>query len=216
MNPGLIRIWKENRSLVLFILLMFIFRSVCADWNTVPSGSMKPTILEGDRLLVNKIAYDLRIPFTHISLYRISNPARGDIVIFDSEAAGNKLVKRVIGVPGDVVELRDNVLYINGERLSYEESRSTSTTTDKSEDLLGLEHMVRIHNAGSVMSSFQPVSIPAGYYLVLGDNRDNSADSRVIGLVPRAEIVGRTRSVVWSLDYDNYYFPRSDRFLYTL
>ena len=195
---------------------MTVFRSSIADWNTVPTGSMKPTIIEGDRILVNKMAYDIRVPFTHHSLYNIADPARGDIIIFDSKVSDLKLVKRVIGVPGDVVELTDNVLRINGETLSYEDLSSTPVTQDKSEDLLGVPHNVRVRKAGSSLSSFQPVRVPDGFYLALGDNRDNSSDSRVIGFVPRREIVGRTRSVVLSFDYDNYYIPRSDRFFHTL
>src|SRR5687768_2214405 len=94
---------KENRGFILFIFLMLVFRSSFADWNTVPTGSMKPTIVEGDRIWVNKLAYDVRIPFTSISVHQIADPQRGDIVVFDSKAAGNRLVKRVIGLPGDVV-----------------------------------------------------------------------------------------------------------------
>ena len=210
------QILKENKTFFLFIILMTVFRSSIADWNTVPTGSMKPTIIEGDRILVNKMAYDIRVPFTHHSLYNIADPARGDIIIFDSKVSDLKLVKRVIGVPGDVVELTDNVLRINGKTLSYEDLSSTPVTQDKSEDLLGVPHNVRVRKAGSSLSSFQPVRVPNGFYLALGDNRDNSSDSRVIGFVPRREIVGRTRSVILSFDYDNYYIPRSDRFFHTL
>ena len=205
-------LWKNNRSLIIFISLMLVFRSAFADWNTVPTGSMKPTILEGDRILVNRMAYDLRIPFTHISLHKIADPARGDIIIFDSEVTGDKMVKRVIGIPGDVVEMRNNELIINGERLSYADLSTTGVMEDKTEDLLGIEHMIRVHRQGSQLSSFAPVTVPEGVYLALGDNRDNSSDSRVIGFVPRDEIVGRSRSVVMSFNYDNYYIPRSDRF----
>ena len=216
MRNSIRRILKEHKTFFLFIILMTVFRSSIADWNTVPTGSMKPTIIEGDRILVNKMAYDIRVPFTHHSLYNIADPARGDIIIFDSKVSHLKLVKRVIGVPGDVVELTDNVLRVNGETLSYEDLSSTSVTQDKSEDLLGVQHNVRVRKAGSSLSSFQPVRVPDGFYLALGDNRDNSSDSRVIGFVPRREIVGRTRSVVLSFDYDNYYIPRSDRFFHTL
>ena len=216
MNMSFNKIWKENRSLLFFLALMFVFRSSFADWNTVPSGSMKPTILEGDRLLVNKMAYDLRIPFTHISIYEISDPVRGDIVIFDSEAANRKLVKRVIGIPGDTVELRDNILFINGERISYRNVSSNEVTTDNYENIFGTEHLVRVNNSGSEWSNFPPVTVPLGYYLALGDNRDESADSRVIGFVPRKEIVGRSRSVVLSFNYENFYIPRGDRFFHSL
>ena len=216
MNKWCLQVLKEHRSLLCFVILMTVFRSSFADWNTVPTGSMKPTILEGDRILVNKMAYDIRIPFTLTSLYKTGDPARGDIIIFDSTASDLKLVKRVIGIPGDVVELENNVLRINGEQLSYDSISSTRSTEDLSENLLGLEHVVRVNKSGSSLSSFQPVTVPADYYLALGDNRDNSSDSRVIGFVPRREIVGRTRSVVMSFNYDNYYIPRSDRFFHAL
>lgn len=193
-----------------------MFRSVFADWNTIPTGSMKPTILEGDRILVNRIAYDVRIPFTHISLHKISDPARGDIIIFDSKAAGNKLVKRVIGTPGDIVAMKNNIIFINGKRLSYRFISSTTSTIYESENLSGVKHLIRVEKTSSDFSSFNPVKVPSGYYLVLGDNRDNSADSRIIGFVPRAEIVGRTRCVILSFNYDNFYIPRSGRFFHTL
>lgn len=213
MKPRLLKLWKENRTFILFILLMFIFRSAIADWNQVPTGSMKPTILIGDRILVNKMAYDIRIPFTHISLYKLSDPKRGDIIIFDSAVSGKRLVKRVVGLPGDVVALDHNVLIIDGEKLSYQVESVSSAGMDEMEDLFGVEHLIRIHkNYQSRLSSFAPVVVPQDHYLVLGDNRDNSADSRIIGFVPRKEIVGRARRVVMSLDYNHYYLPRSGRF----
>lgn len=209
--------WKEYKSLLLFFALIFVFRSVVADWNHVPTGSMKPTILEGDQILVNKLAYDIRLPFTNIHLLKLSDPVRGDVIVFDSKASGNKLVKRVIGVPGDVVSLKDNSLTINGEPLKYEEVASTRSTTDKQEkNLLGTEYLIRTGKHGSELSNFQAVKVPTDYYLALGDNRDNSADSRVIGFIPRNEIVGRSKSVVLSFNYDNFYIPRKDRFFHTL
>lgn len=206
----------KNRAFLLFIFFMFMFRSAVADWNEVPTGSMKPTIIEGDRILVNKAAYDIRIPFTHVSLHRVSDPATGDIVVFDSAAAGKRLVKRVVGVPGDVVELTDNILHINERPLEYAPHASSGVTVDLTEELLGIAHKIRVTKGGSRLSSFSPVEVPAGHYLVLGDNRDASADSRVIGFVPRKEIVGRTRSVVVSLNYDKFYLPRPDRVFRTI
>ena len=208
---------KENKGLFIFIILMSVFRSGVADWNVVPTGSMKPTIVEGDRILVNKMAYDIRIPFTHISLVKRADPERGDIVVFDSEQSGKRLVKRVIGIPGDIVEMKNNVLIINGQNITYRDMHPSVAGRDKVEDLLGIKHIVRINEAEkSYFSTFKPVSVPEGHYLVLGDNRDNSADSRVIGFIPRQEIVGRSRSVVLSLNYENYYMPRSERFFQPL
>ena len=247
----LAKLLKEYQSLLIFIALMSVFRSAVADWYTVPTGSMNPTIVEGDRIFTNKMAYDIRIPFTHVSLYQTGEPARGDIIIFDSKAAGNRLVKRVIGMPGDTVELRDNQLFINHQAIEYKDSaaatdteelsaslnlesqtkfsekqqaqyanpaghQSNLITQDRVENLLGIKHHIRVSQSGTNRSSFKEVTLPRGYYLALGDNRDNSADSRVIGFVPRDEIIGRTESVVMSFNYDNYYLPRSDRFFHSL
>ncbi|MBX2882327.1 MAG: signal peptidase I [Granulosicoccus sp.] len=216
MNRGLITFWKENRGLLVFLLLMFMFRSAIADWNEVPTSSMKPTIVEGDRILVNKLAYDIRVPFTKQSLVKLADPMRGDIIIFDSEVSDKRLVKRVVGVPGDMVELTDNKLIINGKPLQYQTVLRSRMVKHQREDLLGIQHDIWVRESGSQLSNFTAVRVPQGYYLVLGDNRDNSADSRVIGLIPRGEIIGRSKRVVMSLNYDNYYIPRRERFLHPL
>lgn len=204
-------LWKEHRSFVVFLLLMFCFRSAIADWNDVPTGSMKPTLIEGDRISVNKMAYDLRIPFTTISLYKIADPARGDIAIFESKVAGKRLVKRVVGLPGDTVAMKNNRLFINGQAVDYRPGNEYAD--DQVELLPGKTHAVKIEASVSSLANFNPVTVPADHYLMLGDNRNNSADSRVIGFVPRSEFVGRSRGVVLSFDYDNYFLPRGERFL---
>src|SRR5258706_16052730 len=195
------KLWNEYQAFTLFVVLMVIFRSALADWNSVPTGSMKPTIVEGDRILVNKLAYDLRIPLTHVSIVRIADPRRGDIVVFDSKAADTRLVKRVVGLPGDVVEMRDNRLRINGIEARYSNVEYTADAMFAIESYAGMRHRIELALAGaSRLSSFGPVEVPQDRYLMLGDNRDNSADSRVHGFVPRAEIVGVARSVVLSFD----------------
>ena len=214
MSNYLKKTWKENRAFVVFVVLMFIFRSAVADWNHVPTGSMKPTILEGDHIFVNKMAYDIRFPFTHVSLLKLADPKRGDIVIFDSSVSGKRLVKRTIGIPGDVVAMHENVLYINGQALNYLDEAELKA--EKTENLLGQQYRIRTLPGGGYLSSFAPVRVPEGHYLVLGDNRDNSSDSRVIGFIPRQEIVGRSSKVVLSLDYENYYLPRGGRFLHSI
>ena len=207
------KLWRENRGFALFIVLMVIFRSSLADWNVVPSGSMRPTIVEGDRILVNKAAYDLRLPLTHIPLLTYAEPQRNDIVVFDSEAADMRMVKRVVGLPGEMVEMRDNRLFINGMAARYTVERQQGRNLFVRERYAGLDHTIRIDlERASPLRNFGPVTVPDGHYLVLGDNRDNSADSRVYGFIPRREIVGRSREVVLSLDYDDYYLPRSGRF----
>lgn len=107
--------WREwARPLLTVLLITCSIRSAIADWNDVPTGSMKPTILEGDRVFVNKLAYDLKIPFTTRHLAEWSDPRRGDIVVFFSPADGTRMVKRVIGLPGDRIELARNQLFVNG------------------------------------------------------------------------------------------------------
>jgi signal peptidase I len=205
-------VWKENKRIILFVLLMLFFRGVIADWNVVPTGSMKPTIVEGDRIWVDRIAYDLKIPFTDISIKRIAEPKRGDIIVFDSKAADKRLVKRVMGLPGDIVEMKNEVLYINGVKAQYRILDRGPDYVTAMESILGVSHKVRIKNHPMPLDSFPPVRVPENHYLVFGDNRRESADSRVYGFVPRHELIGRSASVVMSLNYDHYYLPRADRF----
>ena len=217
MKHSISDIMKNNRHFIVFIFLMVIFRTSIADWNSVPTGSMKPTIIEGDRIWVNKLAYDINIPFTHISLKHFADPQYGDIIIFDSANADKRLVKRVIGLPGDTVAMTNNNLIINGKALDYK-------IMDQEKNKLVIEeinnksvHRIQlIYPLVNQYSSFHSLTIPDQYYLVLGDNRNNSADSRFIGLVPRKEIIGRAQHVVMSLNYDNYYLPRINRFMTTL
>lgn len=216
MKVYLTTLYRDNKSVLLFIVLMCVFRSAIADWNEVPTGSMQPTIVEGDRIWVNKLAYDVSTPFVNYSLLKLADPIRGDIIVFDSAPADKRLVKRVVGIPGDTIAMIDNVLYINQQPLSYENNVAKGHFSEVTENLLGVQHRIRVANNGSRLSSFTPLTIPVDYYLAMGDNRDNSADSRVIGLIPRDEIIGRANKVVMSLNYDNYYLPRTERFLHTL
>lgn len=113
-------LWREwFRPLLIIAAVMFSFRSAVADWNDVPTGSMKPTILEGDRIFINKVAYDLRFPFTTWRMARWSHPSWGDIVVLLSPEDGKRLVKRVVGLPGDVIDVRSGRLLLNGEVADY-------------------------------------------------------------------------------------------------
>lgn len=203
---------------------MLVFRSAVADWNQVPSGSMKPSILAGDRIVVDKLAYDLRVPFTLLRLAHWDDPRRGDIVTFPSPADERLFVKRVIGVPGDVIELDANRLVVNGEAARYTPltDREISTLVEHGsghyhyfyEEIGGDRRVVMFNEypRRSRHGNFGPVRVPDGHYFMLGDNRDNSGDSRVIGLVSRDRILGRAHAIAFSLDYDHYYLPRSGRF----
>lgn len=214
------RLLSCNKGFIAFLFCMVMFRSAIADWNVVPTGSMQPTIRIGDRILVDKLAYDLRVPFTDISLLHIADPKRGDIVLIDSHVANEVLVKRVIGVPSDEIALRENVLYVNGRHADYALANATGIRDDARDPArYGIERYGTMRHAvrlslwhPSDKRDFGPVAIPTGEYLMLGDNRDNSEDSRYLGFFPRWEIIGRTDRVVMSLDPGNDYLPRTDRF----
>lgn len=216
------RLWLEWRGFVVFVAVMLLFRSAIADWNHVPSGSMLPSILIGDRIVVDKVAYDLRVPFTLLRVASWQDPARGDVVTFNSPEDGILLVKRVIAIPGDVVSLQRNRLVINGVPAEYQAvaDRQAQFAVPAGyhlyrESILGSERVVMLREDGltTTASSFAATRIPDGYFLMLGDNRDDSRDSRMIGLVPRRNVLGQATAVAFSLDYDNFYAPRLDRLL---
>ncbi len=207
---------KSNKVFFIFISLMFVFRSAIADWNHVPSGSMRPTILPGDYVWVDKLAYDVQIPFVGISIYRLANPKRGDIVVFESKVAGKRLIKRVIGIPGDVLSMDNNRLVINGEAAHYHliEADNDQLALLIKERFSDDEQVIRWESRQAVnYSNFESILVPDGFYFMLGDNRNNSRDSRFIGLVPRDEIMGQSTAVILSLNYDDYLLPRSERYL---
>ncbi|GAA5216194.1 signal peptidase I [Corallincola platygyrae] len=213
----IISFWKNNRLFFFFVMLMCVFRSAVADWYTVPTGSMQPTIEVGDRITVNKMAYDIRLPFSDISLLQLDEPVRGDIVVFESEQASNRLIKRVIGLPGDQVSMRNNNLYVNGRSLNYQLEKRTEREVLLTEQLGENTHQIRLDTqVNTPLKNFSTVTVPEDYFLVLGDNRNNSADSRVIGFVPRHELRGKAGYVAFSLDYDDHYLPRKKRFLTNL
>jgi signal peptidase I len=225
--PTLVRLhtwWRDYRSTLLFVCLLLGFRSAWADWVTVPTGSMNPTILEGDRVLVDKHVFGLRIPFTRVHLTAGDNPERGDIVVFDSPLDGTSLVKRVIGIPGDVVQLEGDRLTVNGHAARYSSEdiprvRGLLAATAAQHPLLlretGLSapHEIMLLPARPARRFLDAVTVPDGMYFMMGDNRDNSADSRYFGFVPRRDIVGRATRVIVSLNPDRHYAPRSGRFL---
>ena len=221
-----LRSWLEFAGLILFI---FAARSSFADWNHVPSGSMKPTIAVGDLVFVERLAFDLKVPFTTRHIAEWDDPVRGDIIVFKSPLDDERLIKRVIGIPGDVIAMRDRRLFINGQEAEYQPMEidgDPGVATLSAEEIAshrfliervaGIEHPIMLSTEQPSVTDFGPVTVPADSYLVLGDNRDHSADSRFWGYVPRASILGRAQRVIVSFDYADHYLPRSDRWFHSL
>jgi signal peptidase I len=181
---------------------------------------MRPTVLEGDVVLVDRLAYDFKVPLTDISLLRLGEPRRGDVITFTSPADGARLIKRLVGLPGDVVELRDDRLIVNGVPAEYTDAVPVTENLGAFpvegvraiEHLGGRAHAVQFLPQVPSRRNAGPFVVPAEGYFFLGDNRDNSADSRYIGFVPRRLLIGRAHHLLVSADIAGHWLPRLDRF----
>jgi signal peptidase I len=214
------RWFRANRGLLAFLVCLGFFRTAVADWNPIPSGSMRPTLLEGDVVLVNRLAFDLKVPLTEIALLRLGDPRHGDVVTFSSPRDGTRLIKRVIGLPGDQIELRNEVLYVNGVAADYLQEQSIRESLRAGLDVPGVRalersagrsHAVQFMPLVQAPRDFGPIRVPADSYFMLGDNRDNSGDSRVIGMVARHLLIGRAHHVLVSADIKGNWMPRMSR-----
>ncbi len=198
----ILRFLKSNWGFPVAILCALAFRSTFASQYNVPTGSMIPTIQIGDHIFANKMAYDLRIPFTTRSLIRISEPKRGEVIVFANprDPSGIPLVKRLIGLPGDRLEIIDGWIWINGKALPIKEGEKP---------LLFEETMGSIaHQVQRIPSQMRPEHlgfvVPEGHYFFMGDNRDNSADSRVWGFVPRNLLLGQAKWILYTLNWESW------------
>ncbi|MEQ1723936.1 MAG: signal peptidase I [Pseudobdellovibrio sp.] len=173
----------KHKSTLVMILALFTFRWSFADHYRVPTGSMLPTIQFGDHVFTNKMAYDFKIPFTEISLAHTGEPKRGDVMVFlfPKDESVN-FVKRVIGLPGETLKIENNKIYINGTEL------------DETYLPEAARHIIYEHQ-------FE-VNIPQDMYFVMGDNRENSLDSRYWGLVPRKNVKGKASGVLWNISFN--------------
>lgn len=181
---------KELGTLAIIILSVTSFKSAIADWHDVPTGSMLPSIEPGDRIVVNKLAYDIKVPFTTWTIAEWSEPERFDVIVFYDEE-GTRLVKRVIGLPGETIELRRNRLFVNGEPAEYSDDAKLKEVLNEQ------SHLIQIHGNG-IKTSFGPILVPERTVFVLGDNRNNSLDSRWFGAVSFQQITGRAEYVAFS------------------
>jgi signal peptidase I len=208
---------RENRGFLVFLLCFGVFRTAVADWNPIPSASMRPTLLEGDVVLVNRLAYDLKLPLTDRVIAPLAEPQRGDVVTFSSPADGVRLIKRLIALPGDRVELRDEQLIVNGMAARYEKldvvtGAPNDSAVRATESFDQTRRTIQVMPGRFALRSFGPLVVPEGHYFFLGDNRDNSADSRFFGPVPRHLLIGRAHRILASADILGGWQLRLDRF----
>jgi signal peptidase I len=175
------------KSIVIALILALIIRATVVQAFRIPTSSMEDTLLVGDFLLVNKFLYGSKIPFVNVRLPAIREPKVGDVIVFKHPTEGKDFIKRCIGTPGDRVEIRDNVVYLNGEPLE--------------------EPYKILHGYGGTMTNFGPVVVPKGHLFMLGDNRNNSYDSRSWGPLDMKNIKGRAMVIYFSWDKEKH-FPR--------
>lgn len=184
MNPRWLRVLKEYvEALAVALVLALFIRGFVVQAFKIPSGSMLDTLQIGDHLLVKKFAYGIKIPVLDKVVYPMDDPKRGDIIVFEfPEDTSKDFIKRIIGTPGDVVEMKNKDVYVNGEKLVEPYTRYVDSSPSPRRDNL------------------PPTKVPEGQYFCLGDNRDESYDSRFWGFVDRAKIKGKAWIIYWSWD----------------
>lgn len=204
------------RSFFPVLLIVFLLRSFLYEPFRIPSGSLEPTLLTGDFILVNKFDYGTRLPVVHKKLFGSGVPQRGDIIVFRWPPNPSvDFIKRVIGVPGDKISYINKEVFVNGQKIPQEYLTTTTVNDEgvefqaqeKEENLLGVKHHIYINPKKSTRD-FRDIVVPQGQYFVLGDNRDASADSRYWGFVPDKNIVGKAVLVWMSWDSDKPLWDR--------
>ena len=216
------RAWDNLKSLGGAVLIYLVIKTLLFEAFRIPSGSMIPSLLVGDWLFVNKLVYGPHVPFTRHSLPGYDEPQRGDVVVFvspyqsDMAAAGEDptptLVKRLVGMPGDTLSMREGLLHVNGlpQRQGYAAAQNAKGDPNETSPLM--EWQRRIELTGSrfgppsrtpTLDHWGPLLIPAGHYFMMGDNRYASKDSRYWGIVPRGNVRGRPMFVYYSYNADD-------------
>jgi signal peptidase I len=191
-RKSLVREYGE--AIVIAILLALVIRTLVVQAFTIPSGSMMDTLLVGDYILVNKFLYGPEIPFTDVRTPGLREPHRGDIIVFKyPQDEKRDFIKRIVGTPGDVVQVRGSDVYVNGQRLSESYVKHTSSGAHAGQAYCGYAY------------ACEPTTVPAESYFVMGDNRDNSQDSRYWGFVRRDRIKGKAFLIYWSWDSDRHW-----------
>ena len=181
---------------VIAIILALFIRTFVVQAFKIPSGSMEPTLLVGDHILVNKFLYGIKIPFINKTLIPISEPERGDVIVFIYPVDRSKdFIKRVIGLPGDEIRIADHTIYVNGE--PYKDEHGYYSDAERGLAGKGKEN------------SFGPITVPEDHLFVMGDNRNHSYDSRFWGFVPMEDVKGKAFIIYWS-------WPNWKRFLHVI
>jgi signal peptidase I len=213
---------EYSKSFFPVILAVLLIRSFLVEPFTIPSSSMVPTLLIGDFILVNKYAYGIRLPVLNKKILEIGKPERGDVVVFRPPNQPNRnFVKRLVGLPGDRISFVNNVLHINGVPMPQEPvgryfgegANSESTGGELRREFLdGVDHQILLR--GNRMGYSAPGGVwevPEGHYFMVGDNRDNSEDSRSWGFVPEENLVGRAFFIWMHWDWKIRGFVATDR-----
>tara|TARA_B100001167_G_scaffold53501_1_gene31078 strand:+ start:2115 stop:2954 length:840 start_codon:yes stop_codon:yes gene_type:complete len=200
------------------LLIVLVLRSFLVEPFQIPTGSMIPTLNVGDFILVNKYAYGVRLPIIGTKIIQVKDPDRGEVIVFVPPHENKYYIKRVIGLPGDTVRYEDKTLFINGDLISkdYVESIMIQTSIGDlpgvlySETINGVEHATQNIDAVGRQRTRTNWVIPNGHYFMMGDNRDNSSDSRVWGTVPNEDIVGKAIAV-WMHKEPGLHLPTFSR-----
>lgn len=190
-------------SLAPVLGLVLLLRSFVVEPFQIPSRSMLPTLKVGDFILVSKSTYGIRLPVLRTKLVDISSPKRGDVMVFFPPHEDRYFIKRVVGLPGDKVQVLNGVLYINGEQMEQvlgPEEATSARSVVMTENLVGSQHLIQKRISPTRLSQSYTSMVPDGHYFMMGDNRDNSSDSRVWGPVPEERIVGKAfaRWMFWN------------------
>jgi signal peptidase I len=199
------------RSFFPIFLIVLLLRSFLVEPFRIPSGSMMPTLVVGDFILVNKFDYGLRLPVLNKKFGELGAPQRGDVVVFRYPLDPSKpYIKRVIGLPGDHIAYRDKVLYVNGKPMPQEPAGTyigEGAGADQSGDAVKLERLGEVNHRILLRENAPTIDgetvVPEGSYFVMGDNRDNSQDSRVWGYVPDENLIGRAYFIWMNFDLKN-------------
>lgn len=203
-------LWEWTKIFWISVALFLVLRTFIVEAFKIPSGSMERTLLVGDFLLVNKLAYGAEIPFTHTRLPALREPQRGDVIVFESPEERTKTyVKRLVGLPGDTLEMRGGELFRNSRHLTERYVWHVAPEVDPVEERFRWQRDYIVRSANATVgyypsrNNWGPLVVPEKNYFVLGDNRDNSSDSRYWGFVPDSLVKGSPFVIYYSYDPDS-------------